>query len=436
MMGYIVRSKAEGWMQGFITVTAFTTWQKYFTWDSLAHEAQVLEDKDDDPESVCDVTGLLARELAAQIHDGDPDGEGVIWPRIAEVSLLGALGCGGWLLKLMLEELEAASSPYEYVILQASENSIRFYEHHGFTRVGALARYEDDELLNREREAKAEAAGLPKGAVPQGRPVREMVRTSSPTTMAEAKDSETPQQLATRLKLKLFDIIFLNTHLYPNLTSSSKLKAGTQLRVPVVKPPPQERTDGLPPVYLADENETPRQIANKLGVDPKELVKLNKRFLKGLTQHSRLKSNSKLRVPGANGETPDAEDWTLFGDVVGYRHWTFPDETEGAYAPFAHLCICAALRNLSRHLMLRVAAQDLQHRSELHDGQEAQPEGQGPGPRGARAGQPCRRPGRACGHRRTADESHSLRHRHHERRTARRGQAGAGSRRSRRGVRG
>ena len=102
MMGYIVRSKAEGWMQGFITVTAFTTWQKYFTWDSLAHEAQVLEDKDDDPESVCDVTGLLARELAAQIHDGDPDGEGVIWPRIAEVSLLGALGCGGWLLKLML----------------------------------------------------------------------------------------------------------------------------------------------------------------------------------------------------------------------------------------------------------------------------------------------------------------------------------------------
>ena len=99
----------------------------------------------------------------------------------------------------------------------------------------------------------------------------------------------------------------------------------------------------MPPVYLADENETPRQIANKLGVDPKELVKLNKRFLKGLTQHSRLKSNSKLRVPGANGETPDAEDWTLFGDVVGYRHWTFPDETEGAYAPFAHLCSLAQL---------------------------------------------------------------------------------------------
>ena len=64
----------------------------------------------------------------------------------------------------------------------------------------------------------------------QARPVREMVRTSSPTIMAAAKDSETPQQLATRLKLKLFDIIFLNTHLYPGLTSSSKLKAGTQLR--------------------------------------------------------------------------------------------------------------------------------------------------------------------------------------------------------------
>ena len=100
----------------------------------------------------------------------------------------------------------------------------------------------------------------------------------------------------------------------------------------------------VPGHYVAADDETPRQIANKLGVDPKELVKLNKRFLKGLTQHSRLKSNSKLRVPGANGETPDAEDWTLFGDVVGYRHWTFPDETEGAYVLCAYVHPCATFR--------------------------------------------------------------------------------------------
>ena len=36
MMGYVVRSAAESWMQGFITQTTFTTWQRYFTWDSYA----------------------------------------------------------------------------------------------------------------------------------------------------------------------------------------------------------------------------------------------------------------------------------------------------------------------------------------------------------------------------------------------------------------
>ena len=62
-----------------------------------------------------------------------------------------------------------------------------------------------------------------------------------------------------------------------------------------------QRTDGKPAVYLANNDETPRQIANKLEIDVKALVNLNKRFLNGLTQHSRLKSNSKLRIPSQDG---------------------------------------------------------------------------------------------------------------------------------------
>eukprot|EP01048_Picozoa_sp_COSAG05_P009042 COSAG05_NODE_716_length_7804_cov_2.669825_15_plen_164_part_00 len=77
------------------------------------------------------------------MHDGDPGGEGVIWPHIAEVSLLGGLGCGGVLLKMVLEELESPNSQYDHVVLQASENSVGFYEHHGFVRIGAIARYEE-----------------------------------------------------------------------------------------------------------------------------------------------------------------------------------------------------------------------------------------------------------------------------------------------------
>jgi hypothetical protein len=138
------RTAEGGWLQGFITVTNFTTWQRYFAWDSLVHEAGVLDDADDEDERVCDVTGELSKELAASVHDGDPGGEGVVWPHTAEISLLGGLGCGGTLLKLVLEEMEQPSSPYNHVILQASENSVGFYEHHGFVRVGAIARYEED----------------------------------------------------------------------------------------------------------------------------------------------------------------------------------------------------------------------------------------------------------------------------------------------------
>jgi hypothetical protein len=78
-----------------------------------------------------------------QVYDGDPDGEGVIWPRLAEISLLGAIGCGGWLMRSILEELEAPESKYNYAVLQATENSVPFYESLGFIRVGALARYDD-----------------------------------------------------------------------------------------------------------------------------------------------------------------------------------------------------------------------------------------------------------------------------------------------------
>ena len=38
--------------------------------------------------------GQLARELQQQIYQGDPEDGGVVWPRIAEISLLGGIGCG------------------------------------------------------------------------------------------------------------------------------------------------------------------------------------------------------------------------------------------------------------------------------------------------------------------------------------------------------
>eukprot|EP00954_Amorphochlora_amoebiformis_P027360 1385065-Amorphochlora_amoeboformis.AAC.2 len=93
-----------------------------------------------------DHSGALAREMKAEIFDGDPKDQGVIWPHIAELSLLGALGCGAALVRAVrlqwskqhevylatiqaIEELEnTKDSPYKYVVLQATEHSVCFYE--------------------------------------------------------------------------------------------------------------------------------------------------------------------------------------------------------------------------------------------------------------------------------------------------------------------
>eukprot|EP00966_Prymnesium_polylepis_P164768 3809424-Prymnesium_polylepis.1 len=145
LFGYLAATKAEGWMQGFVTATTFTTWHATFRWDSLNPELDLAHHGEPEtpgkggrrPPPKIDEAGDLSTELQAELHAGDPDNEGVVWPRVAELSLLGALGCGRYLVELLLEELEAADSPYRYIVTQATDGSIPFYERMGFVRVGA-----------------------------------------------------------------------------------------------------------------------------------------------------------------------------------------------------------------------------------------------------------------------------------------------------------
>ena len=79
---------------------------------------------------------------------------------VAEVSLLGALGCGRQLLQLLIDELETGDK-YDYLVLQATDNAIGFYEKMGFTRVGAVSKPDEEAVAaqmaeaQRQREAKA-----------------------------------------------------------------------------------------------------------------------------------------------------------------------------------------------------------------------------------------------------------------------------------------
>ena len=84
--------------------------------------------------------GTLTKELESQPRSGDPHGAGVVWPTIAEISLVGALGCGEYLVQMALDDIERQGC-YEFVVLEATETSRPFYEKFGFVRVGAVCKY-------------------------------------------------------------------------------------------------------------------------------------------------------------------------------------------------------------------------------------------------------------------------------------------------------
>lgn len=171
--GYVLRRQDTGHLQGFIALTPFTTWNFWFKWDSLAPEVGICLEKncqekgndarDLQRKNVEDCSGAFSKALSHQIHDGHPAGEGVVWPHIMEVSLLGARGCGRFLLQAVIEELET-DGRFDWIVVHATFNSISFYELLGFVRVGAVARYSDHKEYPRpsaEQEKEQISLGFP-----------------------------------------------------------------------------------------------------------------------------------------------------------------------------------------------------------------------------------------------------------------------------------
>ena len=101
-----------------------------------------------------------------------------MWPRIAELSLLGALGCGGWLLQLVIDGLETEQSPYRYIVTQATDNSVPFYERMGFVRVGAVSAVASKKKKKVEAEEEVEGKKRkPKDELPKSTEVSSRVAT-------------------------------------------------------------------------------------------------------------------------------------------------------------------------------------------------------------------------------------------------------------------
>lgn len=96
------------------------------------------------------------------------------------------------LLQLVIERLERAKASaahnYDYILLQATENSIPFYESIGFIRVGCIN----------------EKVPSPKG-----------FKSSPVETYVTKKNGETLLKIAQDFGVNVWDVVFLNKPMYP-----------------------------------------------------------------------------------------------------------------------------------------------------------------------------------------------------------------------------
>lgn len=277
------------------------------------------------------------------------------------------------LVSLVIEHLEGMKASgrfnYDYVVLQATDNSISFYESMGFVRVGAIAKEENlsaeedekEKLRQEQRRSSCGSSSTTSSSGSDDEVVAEPIPDSSPekpnaiarpcnivssevTTYTTKKAGESATDVAKRCHVDVWDIIFLNRKLYPEIIPGSRLLAGTVLYIPVVpkkaKPKPAEPTkkmparaaaasspyksdpakakeDDTPQWYVAKENETPRMIARKFNLICLDLVTANKGRLEGLMSNSRLKGGTRIKI--SHLDVPEEE-------YRPYAHWSFPDD--------------------------------------------------------------------------------------------------------------
>lgn len=347
-------------MQGYVTCTTFTTWHRGFRWDSTnpvldlntaPHHAKATPKTEppvpspDGSESTAngtpvgpkvDADGSLSADLQREIFAGDPESDGIQWPRVAELSLLGALGCGRWLVQMIIDGLESPESPYRYVICQATDGSIPFYERMGFVRVGCVTR---TKRAKEVEPAAPEASSADHGAT--GKRKRSTGGKAEATAVvadaAEGGDvlsrcidhvceaGDTCASVAKMYGVEAFDVLFLNRRKFsPKLHVDAELKKGTRLLVPHPLSPDEVRTEeraAHQSWHELSEETTLKSVSTKLGIGARELLELNKSSIKGLQLSSILMRGTRLQTGGIDA------------DVDEYCHWTFPDDDQASGCP-------------------------------------------------------------------------------------------------------
>jgi HMG (high mobility group) box/LysM domain len=212
------------------------------------------------------------------------------------------------LINLVIEQLECmkptSKANYDYVVLQATDNSIPFYEAMGFVRVGAVMIDEVNVKLPAVEENDEESETSP--------------FVTSKVLSYKAQNGETLTRIAAKFEVDVWDLIFLNKHIIGEALPSSKPKLSTLLLIP---DKPQPEIDVAQPIqetkwYTTNDNDTPRMIAKMCNVSCLDIVNGNKARLPGLMSCSRLKEGTKVKI--SNFDSTDKE-------YTSYAHWSFPD---------------------------------------------------------------------------------------------------------------
>ena len=235
------------------------------------------------------------------------------------------LSCLQALVALVIENLERMKATgkrnYDYVALQATDNSIPFYESLGFVRVGCIV--EDDKYEEKKAKLKSsESDKEPSQDSPTDTVTDKSEIVSSAVDVYVTKvPGETPADIAKALNVSVWDIIFLNHYVYKDIGTRSRLMKDTHLYVPCpdrAKADTTSQDDNAPQWYIASENDTPKMIAKRFKVSCAELVQGNRERLPELQGISRLREGTRIKV--SHFHIDDDKH-------VPYCHWTFPDDS-------------------------------------------------------------------------------------------------------------
>ena len=209
------------------------------------------------------------------------------------------------LVSLAIERLEGMNSTgirnYDYVALQATKNSVQFYEAMGFVRVGAITTDENFEKKQRAKQKgnSSDECESKEEPVNNTSDSYESSYVSKPSTLVTTtKMGQTPIDLANIYRVNVWDIIFLNKHAYPTIAPRSLLKKGIELSCP-----DPIKFDGISNAshndksptksnatqwYYALNNETPKQISKRIKVPCQHLIAANRERFQDLAPNSRL----------------------------------------------------------------------------------------------------------------------------------------------------